>query len=123
MKIKKIRIKSRSEFDEDLHSVAHALDNGKTPPKPFRGEYFESLDAVRSVLTDRRLELWRTVRDEKPKSISQLAEMVGRSFRTVHRDMKLLESLGLISFKKGKGERGDTQHPVSLVDELVLAVA
>ena len=122
MKIKKIRIKSRSDFDEDLRSAARALDQGKTP-KLMSGEYFESLDAVRAVLTDRRLELWRAVRDQKPDSISSLAEMVGRSFRTVHRDMKLLESLGLISLRKGKGLRGDTQHPVSLVDELVLAVA
>jgi len=122
MKTKKIRIKSRSEFDEDLRSVARALDQGKSP-KPLRGDFFESLDAVRAVLTDRRLEIWRTVRDKKPESISSLAEMVGRSFRTVHRDVKLLQSLGLISLKKGKGLRGDTQHPVSLADELVLAVA
>ncbi len=122
MKVKKIRIKSRENFDQDLLRVARALDHGKAV-EPVRGEYFESLDAVRSVLTDKRLELWRAIRDRKPDSISTLAEMVQRSFRGVYRDVKLLEALGLVSLKKTKGDRGDLQHPVSLADELVLAVA
>ncbi len=122
MKIKKIRIKSREEFNDELRQVAKALDRGETVKKK-TGEYFESLDAVRKVLTDKRLELWRTIRDRKPKSISQVAQMVDRGFKSVYRDLLLLESLGLISFKKGKGKRGDVQSPVSLVDELRLAVA
>lgn len=122
MKIKKIRIKLREEFDEELRSVARALDQGKSPT-PIKGEFFESLDAVRTVLTDKRLELWRAIRDKKPASISALAELVDRSFRGVYRDVKLLETLGLVSLRKTKGARGDLQHPVSIVDELVLAVA
>jgi predicted transcriptional regulator len=122
VKIKKIRIKSREAFDQDLRAVARAMDQGKAM-KPIKGEFFESLDAVRSVLTDKRLELWRAIRDQKPDSISALAELVGRGFRGVHRDVKLLETLGLVSLKKTKGDRGDLQHPVSLADELQLAVA
>ncbi len=122
MKVKKIRIKSRDEFASELRQVARALDRG-VAPKRLTGEYFESLDAVRKVLTDKRLELWRTIRDRQPASITELAEMVGRGFRSVHRDLLLLKSLGLITFKKTKGARGDLQSPVSLVDELLLAVA
>ncbi len=122
MRIKKIRIKSRDEFNAELRSVAHALDHGK-PSKAVKGEYFESLTAVRSVLTDKRLELWRTIRDKKPDSISILAETVGREFRGVYRDLLFLKNLGLINFKKSKGKRGDLQTPISLVDELLLAVA
>jgi predicted transcriptional regulator len=122
VKVKKIRIQSKEEFDRKLLSVARALDRGRTPQSA-KGEFFESLDAVRAVLTDKRLELWRTIRDKKPESISALAEMVDRNFRGVYRDVKLLKTLGLVSLKKTKGERGDLQHPVSLADELVLAVA
>ena len=122
MKIKKIRIKSKEEFNRDIRAAARALDQGKNL-KPSKGEFFESLDAVRSVLTDKRLELWRTIRDKKPDSISTLSEMVSRHFRGVYRDVKLLETLGLVSLKKTKGDRGDLQRPISLADELVLAVA
>ena len=123
MKIKKIRIKSKEEFSDELRSVARAIDRGVAPKKAVTGEFFESLDAVRVILTDKRLELWRAIRDKKPESISMLAKLVGRGFKAVYRDLLLLESLGLITFKKTKGKRGDLQAPVSLVDELQLAVA
>jgi predicted transcriptional regulator len=123
VKIKKIRIKSTEQFDNELRSVARAFDRGKTANKPLTGDFFESLDAVRSVLTDKRLELWRIIRDQKPDSISSLAEIVERDFRGVHRDVKVLELMGLISLKKTKGKRGDLQHPVSLADKLILSVA
>jgi predicted transcriptional regulator len=123
VKIKKIRIKSREDANRDLRSIARDLDQGRVPKTAKKGEFFESLDAIRSILTDKRLELWRTIRDQKPTSISSLAAIAGRDFRVVYRDVKLLETLGLVSLKKMKGERGDLQHPVSLADELVLAVA
>ncbi len=123
MKIKKIRIKSKMEFAGELRAIAKLMDKGVTPKKAVTGEFFESLDAVRAILTDKRLELWRTIRDKKPESISEVAGLVGRGFKAVYRDLQLLEGLGLITFKKGKGKRGDLQAPVSLVDELQLAVA
>ena len=123
MRVKKLRIKSRQQFNDELLSVAKAMDRGVTPKKALTGEYFESLDAIRVILTDKRLELWRTIRDQKPDSISTLAKTVKRGFRAVYRDLQLLEGLGLITFKKTKGKRGDLQAPISLVDELQLAVA
>ena len=122
MKTIRIQIKAKSEFENDLRSAAKAFDERKTPRRQ-RGVYFESLHAVRTVLTDKRLELWRTIRDRKPESISTLAEMVHRNFRSVHRDVMFLKELGLITLKKSKGQRGDLQSPVSLADELVLSVA
>jgi predicted transcriptional regulator len=122
VKVKRIRIKSKEESDRELLALARSIDQGKKP-KPIKGEFFESLDAVRTILTEKRLELWRTIRDEKPASISQLAHRVKRAFRGVYRDVKLLETLGLISLRKTKGTRGDLQEPVSLADELVLQVA
>lgn len=122
-RIKKIEIMPLEEWFRDLREMAQALDQGRRPKKKKSEMYFESLDAVRNVLTDRRLELWRTIRDRKPKSISEAAQMVGRGFRAVHRDLKYLEEYELITFKKRKGKRGDVQTPVSLVDELQVKVA
>ena len=105
-------------------SIFKALQRGETPtPIIGEGYCFESLDAVKSVLTDNRLNLWRAIRDKKPASISELAKMVGRGFREVHRDVQLLEEFELISLKKTKGKRGDLQAPISLADELLFAVA
>ena len=62
MKIKKIVIKSRDEFNKELLGFARKVDRGEKV-KPLKGESFESLEAVRVFLTEKRLELWRSIRD------------------------------------------------------------
>ena len=124
MKIMKIKIQSRAEHDLDLRNLAKAIDTSKVKnSNKKKGIYFESLTAVRKILTDNRLEVWRAIRDKKPESITHLAEILGRGFRSVHRDVMLLKELGLIKLIEGPGRRGNVQRLVSLYDELVLGVA
>lgn len=123
MKIKKIQIVPYQEIERESFKVAKALDQGRLYKSKYRGTFVESLDILRSIFTDQRLALWRLIRDHKPESISELAKLAKRSFRSVHRDLKYLEAYGLISMKKSKGKRGDRQVPTSLADQLVVAVA
>ena len=97
MKIMKIKIQSRLKADGYLKILAIDIDR-KNVKKPYikNGIYFESLAAIRKILTDNRLEVWRVVRDIKPESISDLAEILGRGFKSVHRDVMMLKELGLI---------------------------
>jgi predicted transcriptional regulator len=122
MKNKKIKIKTKNEFFRDVLGVAKNLDRSKKP-QHLRGEYFESLEAVRNVLTEKRLELWRAIRDRQPNSLLELSKLVNRDFKSVHRDVSVLVSVGLIELKKSKGLRGYTQKPASLADALTLEVA
>ncbi len=122
MKIKKIRIKTKDDFFDEALAAAEAMDRGKKT-KNLRGEYFESLDAVRTVLTEKRLELWRLIRDRHPQSISELSKLAARDFKSIHRDVAVLVAVGLVELKKGKGQRGDIQKPTSLADSLTLEVA
>ncbi len=123
MKIKTIRIKPRDEFENELRELGSAWDSGKKIGKSIKGEFFESLEAVRSVLTEKRLELWRLIRDQKPGSILELSQLAERDFRGVHRDVSLLVSVGLVTLKAGKGKRGDVRRPISLAHRLSLDVA
>lgn len=124
MKIMKIKIKSKSDANKELRSIAKLIDSKKfNKIKPVSGVYFESLAAVRKILTDKRLDVWRTIRDHRPDSITHLSELLGRGFRSVHRDVMLLEELGLIRMSEGPGTRGNVQVLISLYDELQLAVA
>ena len=119
----KIKIQNRANYESRLKKLAKEIDS-KDIKKPYtkNGIYFESLAAVRKILTDNRLEVWRAIRDKKPESITQLAEILGRGFRPVHRDVMLLKELGLIKLIEGPGRRGNVQKVVSLFDELSLAV-
>ena len=72
---------------------------------PRKGTYFTSLEAVRKVLTPRRLELLRVIRQGRPDSVYQLARLVGRDFKNVHADVHTLASYGLVSLKKARAGR------------------
>jgi predicted transcriptional regulator len=122
MKAMRIEVRSKDELEAESLAIAKAFDQGKKV-KPVSGTYFESMQAVRKFLTDKRIEVWRAIRDHKPASISNLAKMLERDFKSIHSDVMLLESIGLVKLKKGKGQRGNVQTPVALVSELILSVA
>jgi predicted transcriptional regulator len=122
MKIKKIVIKSRKDFDAEFLEFARAFDRGEKV-KPLRGEYFESLEAVRFFLTEKRLEIWRTIRDKEPKSLTDLAKLVHRDYKDVHQDVSILIEVGLVELQKPKGATTRALKPVSLADQLQFKVA
>ncbi len=122
MKTKRIVIKSRVEFDAASLNFARRLDRGEKVT-PMKGEYFESLEAVRNFLTEKRLELWRAIRDQEPKSLTDLAKLVDRDYKDVHQDVSILVEVGLVDLRKPKGAKTRALKPYSLVDQLEFKVA
>jgi predicted transcriptional regulator len=122
MKVKRIVIRPRNEVDSELRAFGKALDRGESP-KSLKGEYFESLEAVRTFLTERRLELWRTIRDQTPRSLTELAKRVGRDYKDVHQDVSILVEVGLVELQKPKNATTRALQPVSLVEALEFRVA
>jgi predicted transcriptional regulator len=49
------------------------------------------------VLTLRRLQLWHLIRDRKPASISNLAALASRDFKSVYQDVRLLAAVGIVA--------------------------
>ena len=66
---------------------------------------FTSLEAVARVFSKSRMEILRAVIQESPKSIYELAKLLGRDFKNVHTDVKLLADIGLLDLK----EAGDSR--------------
>ena len=122
MRTKRIRVKSRVDFNTELLAAARKIDRGETI-KEQKGEYYESLDAVRNVLTPRRLELWHIIRDRKPASISNLAILADRDFKSVYQDVRLLVAVGIVDLRETRGKGGKRLVPRSLADTLTLEVA
>lgn len=122
MKTRRITIRSRADLQQELLEAARQWDEGNKG-RSIRGDYFESIDAVRRILTPGRLRLWQLIRDRKPESIVSLAAMAGRNFKSVHQDIQLLIAVGLVGLRETSGKRGKRQEPRSLADSLVLEVA
>ena len=99
MKTLEIQIKSREQADaEFIEAFKSAYSRKKGAAK--LGIYFTSLKAVRTLLTDKRLELLHLIRRHSPRSINQLANIAGRDFKNVYTDIKLLKDYGLIQLSK-----------------------
>ena len=75
--------------------------------KPARGEptvWFTSIGSFAKVLSQRNRELLAMIGREKPGSVTELAELSGRSKSSLSRTLKTMSRYGLVELKEG--ERG-----------------
>lgn len=101
MKTLEIQIKSREQADAEFIEAFKGVPPRKKAPAD-QGIFFTSLEAVRALLTAKRLALLHLVREHSPQSINQLAKVAGRDFKNVHADVMLLKNYGLIQMSKPK---------------------
>ena len=75
--------------------------------RPARGEptvWFTSIESFAKVLSGRNRELLETIAREKPDSLTELAEIAGRSKSNLSRTLKTMSRYGLVELTEG--ERG-----------------
>lgn len=109
MRVKNIKIgvKSLKENLNEFADIWKKLENSEDIKKQ-EAVYFENIDAVRSVLTHKRIEILKAIKRDKPDSIYQLAKMLKRDLKNVNDDVRLLADLGLIKLDKTKTDRKRT---------------
>ena len=120
LKTIRVRIKSVDEALDNAIGAMRAIQSTRRVRKRV-GEYFESLDAVRAALTEKRIALLRLVRERAPASVAELARMAKRDFKTVYRDVEALRELGLITIAEKR--RGVPSRLRSRTTEIVLRIA
>ncbi len=106
MKIKKIDIgiKGLKESLGDFAATWKKLEAGKRVKKE-EGIYFESVDAMRSVLTNKRLLILKTIKEKEPGSVYELAKLLNRDLKNISQDIKLLAEVGLVTLEKIEKEK------------------
>jgi predicted transcriptional regulator len=106
MKVKRLKVGVRSLEDglREFGATLKALNAGRKMSKR-TGVFFVSVEAMRQVLTESRLALLHTIRTRRPRSIAELAKLLGRDFKNVRTDVKVLSELGLVESKGGPGLR------------------
>ena len=120
MKLRKLRlvVKPWKDVWKEEKQVARRLEAGERDPSWTQETlYFTSLDELRQILTDKRLELLLSlVHKGKPGSIKELAVLAKRDFKNVNEDVHLLARLGLLALgeeKTGPERRGRRSPRVS----------
>ena len=84
---------------------------------------YEGIVALRKLLSNEKARLIHVIKNKHPKSIYSLAKLLGRDFKSVSEDIKLLERFGfieLISEKTGKRER---LKPVLVIDSINIKIS
>ncbi len=120
MRIKKVKIgiKPLEGVLSDAKAVMKRIERGEKVQKD-TGVYFTSLEAFRKALTPKRLELLRVIKNEKPGSLRELAELTKRDVKNVSDDVKHLEQAGLIE----RREKGRATKPTIAYDTIALEIA
>jgi predicted transcriptional regulator len=123
MKLKKIDIgiKGLEESLQDFARAWKALESGKRV-KLDKGIYFDSIDDMRSVLTNNRLLILKAIRKHRPKSVYELAKHLRRDLKNVNQDLRLLSDIGLVTLEATEMDR---KRLIPLVDykKIVLEIA
>lgn len=79
---------------------------------------FSDLSDLRQILSNEKAKILYTVKNDKPESIYHLAKMLKRDFKSVRKDLKILEKIGFIKLvKESKGQRKKLK-PVLTIDSL-----
>ncbi|MDO8624930.1 MAG: hypothetical protein Q7R47_02520 [Candidatus Diapherotrites archaeon] len=95
----RIRVGSLEQSMNEFAQVMWKIKTGQ-PVKPAqRTLTFLDLETLRTVLSDERVRLLQALKTKRPKSLYELAGMLGRKYPNVFADIKLLRDLGLVSLK------------------------
>jgi predicted transcriptional regulator len=94
-----LRITSNSEQKHraDALDRLERWENGEAVPHVIN---FQNPSDLQELLTDRRLELLRSVMAERPSSIRGLAERLDRDVKSVHDDLQVLAAYDIVHFQQ-----------------------
>jgi len=81
---------------------------------------FSGILALRQLLSNEKARILSTIKDQKPQSIYDLAKKLGRGFKAVNDDIKLLERFGFIELIEEKTKNRIRHKPVIIVDTVTI---
>jgi predicted transcriptional regulator len=90
----------------------------KKKGKDKNGYDFSGISALKQLLSKEKARMLDVIKNEKPESLYGLAKKLGRSFKAVHDDVKLLERLGFIEIIEEK-TKNRTRHRPKIITDLV----
>jgi predicted transcriptional regulator len=103
-----------------IRARALAIARGNHQPRPNEPKiWFTSMRSLAEVLSDDNRALLRVIREQKPESLSQLAEFTGRAPSNLSRTLKTMERYGLVEMQRDQR----TVRPVVKVGEFVIQAA
>jgi len=87
-------------------------------------ELFEEVSTVRALLSNERARILHTIKESNPSSLYSLAKLLGRDFKSVRKDIAILEHFGIVGLVKTskKGHKRQSLRPILKLDTLQLNI-
>lgn len=92
----------------------------RKPKNSKNGYDFEGILALRQLLSNEKARILHVIKTQKPKSIYDLAKKLGRGFKSVNDDIKLLERFGFIELIEEKTKNRIRHRPEIVVDTITI---
>lgn len=77
---------------------------------------------LRHLLSNERARLLHVAKQKQPESIYQLAKLLGRDFKSVRHDIKILEKFGFIELVTSRKKNRELLRPVVDADSVVITI-
>ncbi|WP_456330182.1 HVO_A0114 family putative DNA-binding protein [Archaeoglobus sp.] len=122
VKLRKVKIKiaPREESVRELIEIARRIEAGEDVRDDVL--VFESYEAFRKMLTPERLRILQIIKEREPRSVYELAKVLGRDRRNVIKDLEVLEMLGLVEFSEEKRGKRKSRRPIVPYDEIEVSI-
>lgn len=83
---------------------------------------FSGISALRQLLSNEKARILHVIKTQSPKSIYDLAKKLGRNFKSVNDDVKLLEKFGFIELIEEKTKKRVRLKPRITTDKITIHV-
>jgi predicted transcriptional regulator len=94
--MKRYKIQDLNSLEREMRAVARGA---RRAPADAAKSSFNSVEAVVRLLTPENRQLLAVIRDRKPGSVAELAQMTGRAQPNLTRTLAKLEAAGLIKVR------------------------
>ncbi|MEJ2267688.1 MAG: HTH domain-containing protein [Nanoarchaeota archaeon] len=83
---------------------------------------FSGIFALRQLLSNEKARILHTIKTQNPCSIYDLAKKLGRSFKAVSDDIKLLERFGFVILVEERTKKRKRHKPEIVVDTITIHI-
>ncbi len=111
------KTKTREITIKESKGAFSILRKTKTSKKDYD---FSGVLALRQILSNEKARILHVIKTKKPKSIYDLAKKLGRGFKSVSDDIKLLERFGFIELIEEKTKNRIRHRPEIVVETITI---
>jgi predicted transcriptional regulator len=83
---------------------------------------FSGITALRQLFSNEKAKILHTIKTENPSSIYDLAKKLGRGFKIVFEDSKLLERFGFIEFVEERTKNRIRHRPILSANSVTIHI-